>query len=108
MNRFDREKFRETIQQRYRFLFQIVARFKSGAQGRRECKKRLALLERISIAPRQSLALIEAEGRRILIATSPDGGSAFFALDSPSNHSAIAPQSRSSRSAQSGAARVSW
>jgi hypothetical protein len=39
------------------------------------------LLERITLAPRQSLALIEAEGRRILVATSAEGGPAFYPLD---------------------------
>jgi len=41
----------------------------------------LALLERITLAPRQSLALVEAEGRRFLIATSPEGPPVFYALD---------------------------
>ena len=41
----------------------------------------LALLERITLAPRQSLALVEAEGRRFLIATSAEGAPAFYALD---------------------------
>jgi len=50
-------------------------------RGRQRRAPRLALLERISLAPRQSLALIEAEGRRILVATSPEGGPAFYALD---------------------------
>jgi len=43
---------------------------------------RLALLERVALAPRQSLALVEAEGRRFLVATSTEGGPAFYALDS--------------------------
>lgn len=43
--------------------------------------RRLAVLDRITLAPRQSLALIEAEGRRLLVATSPDGAPAFYALD---------------------------
>jgi hypothetical protein len=43
--------------------------------------QRLELVERIALAPRQSLALIEAEGRRILVATSADGAPAFFPLD---------------------------
>lgn len=30
---------------------------------------RLELLERITLAPRQSLVLVEAEGRRLLVAT---------------------------------------
>ena len=44
-------------------------------------RPRLALLERIALAPRQSLALVEAEGRRFLVATSPEGAPAFYALD---------------------------
>jgi len=50
-------------------------------RGRKSVQPRLALLDRIALAPRQSLALVEAEGRRILVATSPEGGPAFFALD---------------------------
>jgi hypothetical protein len=38
-------------------------------------------VERIALAPRQSLALIEAEGRRFLVATSPEGAPAFYPLD---------------------------
>jgi hypothetical protein len=47
----------------------------------RQPRPRLELLERIALAPRQSLALVEAEGRRFLVATSADGGPAFYALD---------------------------
>jgi len=47
----------------------------------RRAQPRLALLERIALAPRQSLALVEAEGRRFLVATSPEGAPAFYALD---------------------------
>ncbi|MDR3725781.1 MAG: flagellar biosynthetic protein FliO [Terracidiphilus sp.] len=50
-------------------------------QSTRRTPARLALLERITLAPRQSLALVEAEGRRFLVATSPEGGPAFYALD---------------------------
>ena len=57
----------------------------------------LALLERITLAPRQSLALIEAEGRRFLIATSAEGAPAFYALDE-----------RGRRGQNSARARVSW
>lgn len=42
---------------------------------------RLAVVERITLAPRQSLALVDVEGRRFLIATSPEGAAAFHALD---------------------------
>ena len=42
---------------------------------------RLALIERIPLAPRQSLVLIEAEGRRFLLATSQEGAPTFYPLD---------------------------
>ena len=48
---------------------------------RPRAERRLALLERIALAPRHSLALVEAEGRKILVATSAEGGSAFYPLD---------------------------
>ena len=44
-------------------------------------RPRLELLDRISLAPRQSLALVAAEGRRFLVATSAEGGPAFYPLD---------------------------
>jgi flagellar biogenesis protein FliO len=62
----------------------------------RRPQPRLELLERISLAPKQSLALVEAEGRRFLVATSPEGAPAFFALDG------------SARAATHRAPRVSW
>jgi flagellar biogenesis protein FliO len=55
----------------------LVERLRSSRRPR----PRLALLERIALAPRQSLALVEAEGRRFLVATSPEGSPAFYALD---------------------------
>jgi flagellar biogenesis protein FliO len=70
-------------------------------QGRRRAEPRLALVERITLAPRQSLALIEAEGRRILVATSAEGGPAFYPLDETR---ACAGANR----AQHGRPRVSW
>ncbi len=69
-------------------------------RGRRRAAPRLALVERIALAPRQSLALVEAEGRRILVATSAEGGPAFYALDEKARPGA--------RSAARGVARVSW
>jgi hypothetical protein len=44
-------------------------------------RPRLELIERITVAPRQSLVLVEADGRRFLVATSPEGAPAFYALD---------------------------
>ncbi len=68
----------------------------SKLRGVRCAQPRLELLERISLAPRQTLALVEAEGRRFLVATSAEGGPAFLALD------------RRSHRAQRNASRVSW
>ncbi len=73
-------------------------------RGRRRPAPRLALLERISLAPRQSLALIEAEGRRILVATSAEGGPAFYALDGKPGARAHAEANRASHSRP----RASW
>jgi flagellar biogenesis protein FliO len=70
------------------------------SRGRRQ--PRLELVERITLAPRQSLALVEAEGRRFLVATSPEGAPAFYALDEA--RQAVSRQ----RGATAQAARVSW
>jgi flagellar biogenesis protein FliO len=64
---------------------------------------RLALVERISLAPRQTLALVEAEGRRFLVASSAEGAPAFYPLES------VPLESRSSSTRTRGVkARVSW
>jgi hypothetical protein len=49
-------------------------------RNRTRTQPRLELVERITLAPRQTLSLIEAEGQRILIASSPEGGPAFYPL----------------------------
>jgi hypothetical protein len=46
----------------------------------RRPRPRLELLEKITLAPKQSLALVEAEGRRFLVATSAEGTPAFYPL----------------------------
>jgi flagellar biogenesis protein FliO len=73
-------------------------------QRRRRAEPRLALVERITLAPRQSLALIEAEGRRILVATSAEGGPAFYPLD----ENASSRTSRETQRALRGRPRASW
>ena len=90
-------------------------------RGVRRPRPRLELVERIALAPRQSLALVEAEGRRFLVATSPEGAPAFYPLDGELKASGVgrgtgrislpvlpAPNKagRFARSASS--ARVSW
>lgn len=52
----------------------IVARW-------RQRRVRLMLLEKIALAPRQTVALVEADGRRFLVATSAEGSPAFYPLE---------------------------
>jgi flagellar biogenesis protein FliO len=49
-------------------------------RGSKRSEPRMALLERITLAPRQTLALVEVEGQRLLVATSPEGAPAFHSL----------------------------
>jgi len=83
----------------------LLGRLRSGGGHR----PRLELVERITLAPRQSLSLVEAEGRRFLVVTSPEGSPAFYALDErpitarPRNNAA-----RIDGPARPAAARVSW
>ncbi|HKN22432.1 MAG TPA: flagellar biosynthetic protein FliO [Terracidiphilus sp.] len=72
--------------------------------GRRRAEPRLALVERITLAPRQSLALVEAEGRRILVATSAEGGPAFYPLGEQASSRAHA----GANGLLHGRSRVSW
>lgn len=74
----------------------VVNRLRGGERN----KPRLALLERIALGPRQSLALVEAEGSRILVATSADGSAAFHLLG---RDAAAGPRNGGER-----AARISW
>ena len=82
----------------------LAARLLERLRGRRRVEPRLTLVERIHLAPRQSLALIEAEGRRILVATSPEGGPAFYPLDTGS----AAGTARKAPRALDGRTRASW
>ena len=86
----------------------LMAKFRQ----RPRAERRLALLERIALAPRQSLALVEAEGRRILVATSAEGGPAFYPLDEKRGMAARAGLRVGGRRSRTRAAerqpRVSW
>jgi hypothetical protein len=44
---------------------------------------RLSVLARVPLGPRHSVALLEADGTRLLVATSSDGVSTFFPLRKP-------------------------
>jgi len=62
----------------------------------------LVLLDRLTLAPRQTVSLIEADGKRLLIATSQTGNPAFYALD---DHASRIPGSLAARNRT---ARISW
>jgi Flagellar biosynthesis protein, FliO len=65
-------------------------------------KPRLAVLERVTLAPRQTLSMIEADGKRLLVATSPEGSAAFYPLDEPKTRTPPRPGARPRM------ARISW
>lgn len=47
----------------------------------RRVQRRLALVEKISLAPRQNLALVEVDGQTILIATAHESSPSFCLLN---------------------------
>ena len=53
----------------------------SGRVQAAQARPRLAVLDRITLGPKQNVALVEVEGRRFLIATGPDGSPCFHALE---------------------------
>ena len=59
----------------------LLQQFRRHFEGTAQKQPRLILVERIALAPRQSLALVEAEGQRILVATCPESAPVFYALD---------------------------
>jgi hypothetical protein len=59
-------------------------------RGVSRARPRLVLVERIALAPRQSLALVEAEGHRFLVATSAEGTPVFYPLDPEEVPAAVA------------------
>ena len=68
----------------------------------------LRVLERVALAPRQSLVLVETEGRRLLVATSADSAPAFFPLDAcgPAGNREVSPRASWQSSPRS--RRASW
>ncbi|MDR3723799.1 MAG: flagellar biosynthetic protein FliO [Terracidiphilus sp.] len=71
----------------------LMARFRP----RKKRQPRLELIERITLSPRQSLALVEVEGRRFLVACSADSTPAFLPIGT-----------RAARNRAMGASRLSW
>jgi hypothetical protein len=50
--------------------------------GRVQQQRRIKIIERISLAPRHSLVMIEADGRQLLVSLAQGAQAAFFALGS--------------------------
>ena len=73
-------------------------------------RPRLAVLDRVTLCPKQSLALVEAEGQRILVATSAEGGPAFYPLDGEWRETRIitTPRRIASRGPALRPPRISW
>jgi flagellar biogenesis protein FliO len=116
MLRINRGKFKRAMQERGGLAGWLLSLLRNRTHAHGNQRPRLELLERITLAPRQSLVLVEAEGRRFLVATSMDGGSAFHALDE-SHVNPVRPQGvRASRlstyvsthSSKRGLPRDSW
>ncbi len=82
--RIRREQFERAMRVHEGLAGWLLMLWRNRTHGQGKDRPRLELLERITLAPRQSLALVEAEGRRFLVATSLEGGPAFHALDGPS------------------------
>ena len=78
----------------------LLARFRRSGGA----LPRLRLVERIALSPRQSLALVEAEDRLLLVATSPDGAPSFFPLDERGH----TPATQTRPVARARSARVTW
>ncbi len=88
MTIFDRNKFGRLLLEGMRAGWARCVRglhIDIDIDRRRKRKPSLALLDRITLAPRQSLALVEAEGRRFLVATSVESGPVFYPLEGPSS-----------------------
>ena len=58
----------------------LVAQARARLGGHKTEPPRLAVLERVTLAPRQSLSLVEADGQRVLVATTNDSAPAFYPL----------------------------
>jgi hypothetical protein len=68
---------------------------------------KLELVERIALGSRHTLALVEAEGRRFLVASSSEGAPAFLALNSRRSGSEGFSRVRVAKAGVS-KARISW
>ena len=95
------KRMRENIEPRVTVLRGLAHRLLERMRRGRGIPPSLTLVERIALAPRQSLALVEVDGRRLLVATGPEGAPAFYALETRG--------SRSTHDASTGhSGRISW
>jgi len=68
---------------------------------------RLALIERIPLGPKQSLLLVEADGVRLLVATSSDAAAAFFPLQGVTSSAPVLDRAQECASHRTGDASLS-
>ena len=71
-------------------------------------ERHLTLVERIALAPKQSLALVEAEGHRLLVAFSADGAPVFYALNNSESKPGRGIGGRKEAPASGSRGRISW
>jgi flagellar biogenesis protein FliO len=71
-------------------------------------ERHLTLVERIALAPKQSLALVEAEGHRLLVAFSADGAPVFHALNEIRSNAGRVRGSQVKRPISGRQGRISW
>lgn len=72
----------------------LVAWLTRHMHGSASPAPQLSILARIQLGPRQTLALVEAEGVHVLVGTSTDGPPSFFSLDYDSGRKADRPPER--------------
>jgi len=77
MKKVSLDTFRRVLAAAGDLLFASLRRIPSAHPAR---IRRLRLLERLPLGPRQALLLVEADGQPLLITLSPDSASTFFAL----------------------------
>jgi hypothetical protein len=87
-----------------KWLSWIVERFFLRLRHRASGSSRLALLERIAVGPHQSIALIEVQGHRLLVASSTEGAPTVYPLKTDLRPNPNAIHLRASRRSR----RVSW
>lgn len=62
-----------------------------GCVRQARAPRRLLVLEKVSLAPRQTIALIEVDGQKLLVASTQEGSPSFCLLNSSARRSELRP-----------------